>query len=263
MFMSPSGFLKKSKNLRGKGAAELDMDAWDMPSEDVWRGTGCYALHAKRQKNDEETDHSLWNQLDLQENLQEKWCIVNPCNNGPVSCGLSQQPGEMPVGPRWGQGWQTCRRWTRSEAASKLFVLRLPSWLRKPMVWGIGGLSNSQKHQLILACFFLTTDQSKRSLILQHVTVPKRIKSHTFNQGKWVCVRIINPQVLDGTKNDHRPIGISGSKTKTSSAAGRAAPSPRLKELGLKPLVALDSPYLATSGNTRLHRLDSPLLSWQ
>jgi hypothetical protein len=27
MFMSPSGFLKKSKNLRGKGAAELDMDA--------------------------------------------------------------------------------------------------------------------------------------------------------------------------------------------------------------------------------------------
>ena len=154
MFMSPSGFLKKSKNLRGKGAAELDMDAWDMPSEDVWRGTGCYALHAKRQKNDEETDHSLWNQLDLQENLQEKWCIVNPCNNGPVSCGLSQQPGEMPVGPRWGQGWQTCRRWTRSEAASKLFVLRLPSWLRKPMVWGIGGLSNSQKHQLILACFF-------------------------------------------------------------------------------------------------------------
>lgn len=72
------------------------------------------------------------------------------------------------------------------------------------MVWGIGGLSNSQKHQLILACFKKTTDQSKRSLILQHVTVPKRIKSHTFNQGKWVCVRIINPQVLDGTKNDHR-----------------------------------------------------------
>lgn len=69
---------------------------------------------------------------------------------------------------------------------------------------GLGGLSNSQKHQLILACFKKTTDQSKRSLILQHVTVPKRIKSHTFNQGKWVCVRIINPQVLDGTKNDHR-----------------------------------------------------------
>ena len=62
-----------------------------------------------------------------------------------------------------------------------------------------------------------------------------------------VCVGIIKPQVLyGGTKNGHRHFGIQNQTTELHT--GHAAPSPRLKELGLKPLVALHSPYLARLG---------------